>query len=194
MNPHILQTPVFHPLGSAALPRLQREFNYVMARLRISVEWMFKDITQAWPYLLLPRNFRVKMQPVGMFYIVGADMTNIRTILRGGGQTAKYFNCPPPTLEEYTARREYAHDFVIVDDDPAVPPRAVVRRERQLARAAVPAERHNEEAVQDALDALAMVPAEDFNGDALVDAFGRLRVDAVMMAWQNGTIVRTASV
>jgi hypothetical protein len=85
-----------------------------MAKLRVTAEWMFKDVDNIWTYLTFPRGLKAKMQPVGLYYLVATDLTNIRHILHGASQTSMYFKCPLPSLEEYLAPRIYD------DDDPMV--------------------------------------------------------------------------
>lgn len=122
----VIQAPFVSLRGHTFLPEDKRAFNRQMAKLRVSVEWMFKDITGAWSYLKFAPGLKVKQQPVGIYYIVAADLTNMRTILRGGGQTAMYFNCAPPTLEEYVAPRVYDDDDGPNDHVPLVNVEAAV--------------------------------------------------------------------
>lgn len=103
----VLHTPAISMLGPSGLSLDERRFNTRMAKLRISAEWMFKDIATLFPLLCFHRQLKVRQQPVGLFYLVATDLTNIHTILRGGCETSRYFACEPPTLLEYTAPREY---------------------------------------------------------------------------------------
>lgn len=98
-----------------------------MSKLRVSVEWLFKDITNLWQYLKFGKALKILLQPIGIFYIVAADLTNVHTILRDGGETAEYFNCFPPSLAEYTAPRVYAdgddapgHGVHVADEEGAM--------------------------------------------------------------------------
>lgn len=100
-------------------------------------QWAFKEICYTWKTLQFKYLARVGVTAVGLWwvswslvlqsdvclsltldtfcsahmyahrYIIATDLTNIRTILRGGNQTSKYFNLPPPSLDEYLAPREY---------------------------------------------------------------------------------------
>lgn len=115
----VLQAPFVCSNGWRDLPLEQRRFNIRMSRVRVTAEWMFRDITSTWQYLKTFYSLRVKQQPVGRFYIVAADLTNMRTILRGGGNTSRYFDCPPPTLEEYVAPRVYIDRVNAVVEDMA---------------------------------------------------------------------------
>lgn len=104
---NVLQAPFFHPRGYQHLPPDRRNFNIAMARVRVTAEWMFKDVTNLWSYLTFPRGLRVKQSPVAAYYLVAADLTNVHTVVRGQCQTSLYFNCPPPDLETYLQPREF---------------------------------------------------------------------------------------
>ena len=78
-------------------------FNQVMASVRICVEWEFGDIVVYWAAV----NYKPAMKiesgcKPGQQYIVAALLSNIHNCLRPG-KTSRYFNCSPPTLEEYIA-------------------------------------------------------------------------------------------
>jgi len=115
----VLRSPATSLIGDAGLPARLQQLNTRMAKLRISAEWMFKDVTSVWSYLKFSVGLCLLQQPVGKFYIVATDLTNIRTCLRGQCQTSLYFNCPPPTVEEYVAPHMYlpVGDDVILPDD-----------------------------------------------------------------------------
>jgi hypothetical protein len=100
-----MQAPHVDLRGYQYLPRDKRAFNLQMSRLRVTAEWMFRDVACTWSYLQSLRGLRVKQQSVGQYYVVAADLTNIRTILRGGNNTSLYFDCPPPSLAEHLVAR-----------------------------------------------------------------------------------------
>lgn len=100
-----------------------------MAKLRVTVEWMFKDITSTWAYLKFQEGLRVKQQPVGLFYIVAADLTNLLSVLRGRNQTSQYFGINPPSLEEYLIPRDGVGEAVFNVPDVLEPPAAMVQQE-----------------------------------------------------------------
>jgi hypothetical protein len=179
---NVIQAPVLAIRGFQNLQPQQRRFNVRMAKLRISAEWMFKDITSVWTYLKGWFGLKVKQQPVGMYYIVAADLTNLRTILRGGGQTSKYFGCPPPELEEYIAPRMYLDHADMRLHVPLMPDVGEAVDEALADEAldghhvvGVPADTTGLVDEEERL----MVAAEDDDDDnALVDLFGRLVLPA----------------
>ena len=78
-------------------------FNEVMSSVRICVEWEFGDIVTQWAHVNYKRNQVIAngSRP-GQQYIVAALLSNCRNCLRPA-QTSQYFECLPPTLEEYIA-------------------------------------------------------------------------------------------
>jgi hypothetical protein len=116
-NSEILQAPFWSPLGHDALTDDQKGFNRDMSKVRIPVEWAFKELTSTFPLLRFGALTRVLQQPVGKYYVVTADLVNLKTILRKRNQTSLYFNMMPPSLEEYLAPRQYC-----VPEDIPIPP------------------------------------------------------------------------
>jgi hypothetical protein len=78
----------------------QRDYNKRMSAVRVSVEWVFGKITNYWGFLDHKRNLKVFLQPVAMMYLVGGILTNCHTCVYGG-LTGAFFDCTPPTLEDY---------------------------------------------------------------------------------------------
>ena len=86
--------------AGAALTQQQTTFNTDMAAVRQSVEWSFGDITVMWAFVDFRKNLKIGLQPLALYYMVAALLTNCHTILRGN-KTSKYFDVPPPGLLEY---------------------------------------------------------------------------------------------
>ncbi|GAV09608.1 hypothetical protein RvY_19113 [Ramazzottius varieornatus] len=78
----------------------EADLNYVMSKLRVSVEWMFGKCCVLWAFLDFPRNQKVLLQPVGLYFRVAVLLTNAHTCLYES-QTGQYFGLSAPTLEEY---------------------------------------------------------------------------------------------
>jgi hypothetical protein len=78
----------------------QQDFNTQMSSVRECVEWGFGGIINLFPYIDNKRMQRLMQQPVGKFYILSSLFYNIHTCLYGN-QTSVYFDCDPPTVEEY---------------------------------------------------------------------------------------------
>ena len=75
-------------------------FNTAMSKVRISVEWLFGDISEYFKLIDYKKNLKIGMSAVGKQYIICALMRNILTCLYGNS-TSKYFMLQPPTLLEY---------------------------------------------------------------------------------------------
>ena len=79
---------------------LQEEFNSQISKVRITVEWLFNEITKHFAFLDFKKNLKIGLSPVGKMYRVCALLTNARTCLYKA-QTSEFFNFDLPTLEEY---------------------------------------------------------------------------------------------
>lgn len=71
-----------------------------MSKVRECVEWGFGKIVNMWAFLDFAKNLQMFSSPIATMYTVMAFITNCHTCLYGG-QTASFFECVPPTLEEY---------------------------------------------------------------------------------------------
>ena len=85
----------------AALTPQQQLFNARMSAVRQTVEWAFGDVAVNWAFVDFKKNLKVGLQPVALYYVVAALLSNCRTIIREGNKTSKYFNISPPGLLEY---------------------------------------------------------------------------------------------
>ncbi len=82
------------------LTRKEKKINKMMSRLRISVEWGFAKILQLFPFVDYKKNLKIRKEKVPLFYKVATILTNCHTALYGS-QVCHYFECDPPTLEDY---------------------------------------------------------------------------------------------
>ena len=73
-----------------------------MSKVRECVEWGFGKIVNLWAFLDFKKNLQLYSQPVATYYTVMGFITNCNTCLYGG-QTSTFFECEPPTLEQYLA-------------------------------------------------------------------------------------------
>jgi hypothetical protein len=88
------------PFRGAFLTAMQEAFNRSMSPVREPVEWGFGKILQQFAYLDFKKNLKIYLSPIGQYYAVGAILTNCHTTMYSS-QTSMYFNCPPPSLEQY---------------------------------------------------------------------------------------------
>lgn len=88
------------PFQGADLNANQRAFNAAMAESRVTVEWAFKEVKCYWTTVDFKRKMRLKESPIGALYQAAVVLTNMRACVYPN-QTSQYFDCAPPSLEEY---------------------------------------------------------------------------------------------
>ena len=88
------------PFQGSNLNSSQLAFNKAMSRLRIPVEWLFKEVKQYFPLMDFARKLKVNQAPVGSLYLLSVLLTNFRACVYRNSLSI-YFNCAPPSLEEY---------------------------------------------------------------------------------------------
>jgi len=79
----------------------QRRYSHELNRMRVTVERMFGINYGCWELLRKRTAMMTGQSSVGMWFSVSILLTNIRTCIRRGNNVSMYFNCPPPTLDEY---------------------------------------------------------------------------------------------
>ena len=84
----------------ARLSQQQIDWNTRMSEVCVSVEWIFGDIRTYFKFLDFKKDLKIGLSPVGKMYIVCALLHNARACLYGN-TTSTYFDCEPPTFEEY---------------------------------------------------------------------------------------------
>ena len=85
--------------GAIITPQMQA-FSAAMNTVRISVEWLFGDITNYFKFVDFKRNLKICLSSVGKMYIVCAILHNALTCLCGN-QTSSYFDLNPSSLQDY---------------------------------------------------------------------------------------------
>ncbi|XP_066910729.1 uncharacterized protein [Clytia hemisphaerica] len=95
LRPH-LQAPFRAP----GLTPDQTQFNKSMSKVRVTVEWLFKEIINYFKFMDFKKNLKVRLSAVGKMYIVCAFLQNCRTCLYGN-QVSQFFDCDPPNIETY---------------------------------------------------------------------------------------------
>ncbi|QRV83926.1 DDE superfamily endonuclease [Ceratobasidium sp. AG-Ba] len=88
------------PYKGSHLSSDELQFNASMSKVREAVEWSFGEVIRQFAFLDFYKNQKVLLQPVGIFYVVGILLCNAHVILHGS-QVSTFFNCSPPTLQEY---------------------------------------------------------------------------------------------
>ena len=88
------------PFKGARLTNDQKRFNKSMSTVRVSVEWIFGDISGYFAFLNYQKNLKIGLSAVGKMYLTCALMHNARTCIYGN-ITSSFFEVDPPSLEEY---------------------------------------------------------------------------------------------
>ncbi len=88
------------PFKGAYLTPEQRQFNAAMSPVRVAVEWSFGGVLSNWAFLDYKKNLKVFLQPVGLYYLIGVLLQNIKACYYGN-QIAEFFECHPPSVQEY---------------------------------------------------------------------------------------------
>jgi hypothetical protein len=79
----------------------EEEFNEGMAVVRAAVEDTFTMVVDKWRQNDRWKVMRTGATAVGPIYVVSVFLTNIMTCLTHGNQVSDYFECSPPTVEQY---------------------------------------------------------------------------------------------
>jgi nuclease HARBI1 len=77
----------------------EQAFNRIMSRVRVAVEWAFKDIKKYFCHSCFARKMVLSQSPVS-WYLASALLWNFRVVLYGSS-TFRYFDVEPPILSEY---------------------------------------------------------------------------------------------
>jgi nuclease HARBI1 len=77
------------------------ELNLQISKSRICVEWGYGRVKSLFPYLQTRDQLRSLQIPVGTFFMLGFFISNVRTCIDCRNIVSDYFECLPPTLEEY---------------------------------------------------------------------------------------------
>ena len=98
LRPHLMcpyrlgEVPVLTPAMMA--------FNESMSSVRVSVEWLFRDVADTFKFIDFKKNLKLDLSAVGKQYILSSLFRNILTCLYGNS-TSSYFQLDPPTIDNY---------------------------------------------------------------------------------------------
>ena len=88
------------PYQGNRLTNLQKRYNTAMSNVRVSVEWLFKEILTYFAFVDFKKNLKIGLSAIGKMYVVCALLTNARTCLYKS-QTSNVSGVEPRMLEEY---------------------------------------------------------------------------------------------
>ena len=88
------------PFKEARLTPDMEAYNKAMSEVRVSVEWMFGNITKYFSFVDFKRQMKINLSAIGKMYIVCALLENARTCLYGN-IVSTYFELSSPSLQGY---------------------------------------------------------------------------------------------
>ena len=71
-----------------------------MSSVRVSVEWLFRDIVNYFKFIDFKKNLKIGISCVGKMYFVCALCHNALTCLYGN-KTLEFFGLNPPSVQDY---------------------------------------------------------------------------------------------
>jgi hypothetical protein len=74
-----------------------------LSSVRETIEWDYKDLKTYWKYLDYKHALQLRRQPLGKIMLVCLLLRNAMNTMIPN-QTAQYFNCIPPSFDEWTAQ------------------------------------------------------------------------------------------
>jgi hypothetical protein len=81
----------------------QHECNRIMSRERIGIEWGFGKVLRRCGLLCCQAFLKIREKDVAQLIRVAVLLTNAHSCSSRESQVSLYFNCAPPTLQEYFA-------------------------------------------------------------------------------------------
>jgi hypothetical protein len=74
--------------------------NASKSKVRVTVEWLFRDVKQYFTHVDLPRKLRSRETPAGLLYVSSVMLWNFRVCLYGS-RSARYIQCDSTDISEY---------------------------------------------------------------------------------------------
>ena len=79
-----------------------------MASVRETIEWNYKDVKTTWKYIDYKHALKLHNQPLAKIFFVCMLLRNAHSCMNSN-QTALYFECMPPSFEEWLSQGPKAH-------------------------------------------------------------------------------------
>ena len=77
--------------------------NELFSSVRESIEWGYRDIKESGVLWTIKKLLRIQNMPIGKMFAFALILKNAHCCLNGN-QTSNYFDCLPPSLEDWTAQ------------------------------------------------------------------------------------------
>jgi hypothetical protein len=78
--------------------------NYIMSKLRVSVEWTFGQILNVNKFTDMTTSQKIQLSPIPNIYTVHVLLNNCHCA-KYGNQSSLYFDVEPPSLHDYLVRQ-----------------------------------------------------------------------------------------
>ena len=88
------------PFRNADLTEEQQLWNQRMSAVRVSVEWLFRDIKNYFKFLDFKKNLKTQLSAVGEMYLVCTLLKNARNCLYRSTMS-EFFQLEPPNIVNY---------------------------------------------------------------------------------------------
>jgi hypothetical protein len=82
----------------------QVQFNVEMSKVRIEVQWAFRDVKMYFTHVEVPRKLKLRITPAGLWYVCAVMLWNFRVCLYGS-QASQHFDCDSVSIEEYPSHQ-----------------------------------------------------------------------------------------
>jgi nuclease HARBI1 len=95
IRPHLITT-----YEGSVLTHQEQCFNKRMSKVRVSVDWAFRDIKRYFSHVAFPRKMALSRTPAGAWYLPSCLLWNFKCFIDGSPK-ARFFDCDPPNLTQY---------------------------------------------------------------------------------------------
>ena len=75
-------------------------YNKAISAVRMSVEWIFRDIVNYFKFLDFKKSLKISLSAVGIMYVLCSILRNALTCMYTKS-TSEYFALDPPAIEDY---------------------------------------------------------------------------------------------
>jgi hypothetical protein len=82
-------------------PENAEEFKNIMCPIRACMEWGYDKIVCNWGFVDFKKQVKIQRVRVEAMWYIAVFLTKAITCANRGNQISKYFNLPPPSMEDF---------------------------------------------------------------------------------------------
>jgi hypothetical protein len=97
-----LVTAAFNRRHGAVVAWMTAE-NFLMSKIRVAIEWTFGSIVMLYKFVDFAKGQKLMESPLSKHYVVAVLLANCHTCVYGD-QHNEYFDCDPPSLDDYLSK------------------------------------------------------------------------------------------